>query len=526
MIKKTLANSFIQLCVIYSVLIAVMYFGVISRYALHFQIFALIIAVLGIFAISQYEEIKVSKKLYYALFALAILTIIALRVIPYLNSNIPLGYDAGIYQYAIEHGLARNDAWIVTGPTMEPAFLYLMEPLKLFFSADFIIKWIFILSIVILGLALYWCTKLYFGKTPALISLLFYSVSVTQFLTFTFMYFRNVLGLALMLFSICFLKRYQLINRKKYLYLFIIFGGILGAVHRPTFYILGLSYFFYTFAVGWREKYDFKKYFTYVLYGIIILLIAVSFYIGRFWPAISTVIEPVASSFVDTGESPGTFISFKQYQFLTLAYFTFALIGIFSLLKKRKFNFLVIWALINASIVYFQLFFFNRFIIHLDIILLMFVGLGFSLLIQEKKWLGVGVLALLFISSAYIITKESLSAKNQIITEEDLSVIKELSITTEQNSMIISFSKEYSPWILAYSNRTIIAPGLFDENKWNESEWNTFWYGADEQKTIELMNQYNTTRPIYIYTGTKSFNNACFNKFLGKNGRNVYEYVC
>ena len=156
----------------------------------------------------------------------------------------------------------------------------------------------------------------------------------------------------------------------------------------------------------------------------------------------------------------------------------------------------------------------------------MFVGLGFSLLIQEKKWLGVGVLALLFISSAYIITKESLSAKNQIITEEDLSVIKELSITTEQNSMIISFSKEYSPWILAYSNRTIIAPGLFDENKWNESEWNTFWYGADEQKTIELMNQYNTTRPIYIYTGTKSFNNACFNKFLGKNGRNVYEYVC
>ncbi|MBS3084069.1 glycosyltransferase family 39 protein [Candidatus Pacearchaeota archaeon] len=526
MIKKILTNSFLQLCVIYSVLIAVMYFGVISRYALHFQIFALIIALLGIFAISEYKEKEISKKVHYILFVLAILIIIILRVIPYLNSNIPLGYDAGIYKYALEYGLERNDSWIVTGPTMEPAFLYLMEPLKLFFNADFIIKWIFILSIVVLGLALYWCTKLYLGKTPALISLLFYSVSVTQFLTFTFMYFRNVLGLALMLFSIGFLKRYQTTNKRKHLYLFIIFGGILGAVHRPTFYLFGLSYFFYTFGPGWRKRYDFKKYFAYVLYGIIILLIAVSFYIGRFWPAITTIIEPVASSFVDAGESPGTFISFKQYQFLTLAYFTFALIGIFSLLKKRKFDFLVIWALINASIVYFQLFFFNRFIIHLDIILLMFVGLGFSLVIQEKKWVGVGILSLLFISSSYIITKESIGAKNQIITEDDLYLIRELSALTEHNSMIMSFSKEYSPWILAYSNRTIIAPGLFDENKWNEAEWNIFWRGADSEKTIELMSRYDTNRPIYLYTGTKSFNNTCFNQFLEENGRNVYEYNC
>lgn len=523
---NTLKNSFYQLIVIYAILIAMMYFGFMSKYSLRFQIFALIIAVIGAITISQNKEEPLSKKLHLIIFILAILFIIILRIIPYIDNDVPIGYDAGIYKYAIDYGLERNDLWIVTGPTMEPAFLYLMEPFKLFFSSDFIIKWIFIASIILLGFALYWCTKLYFGKNPALISLLFYSISLTQFLTFTFMYFRNILGLSLMLLSIGLLKKYELSKKKSYLYSFIALAGILGAMHRATFYIFGLSYFFYTFFVGWKNNYDFKKYFTYVIYGVIIILIALSFYIGRFWPAITTIIEPVANSFVNSGESPGTFISFFEYQFSSLVYLPFALLGLLYILRTKKFSFLAVWAIVNLAIVYFQFFFFNRFIIHLDIILIIFAGLGANLVIQERKKTGLIVLGILLVASACSITQESLKAQNQVITQEDIDLIEELGQITDTNSIIMSFSQEYSPWILAYSNRTIIAPGLFDEDKWNEKEWNIFWYNSTEENTKELMSRYDLERSIYLYTGTKSFNNACFNQFLEENGRNVYEYNC
>lgn len=525
--RRILYSSFFQLTSIYALLVAAMYFGFISRYALHFQIFALIIAVIGAVVISYEKDLIISKKIHMLLFLLAILVLITLRVIPYIGNDIPLGYDAGIYKYAIEHGLEKNDRWIVTGPTMEPGFLYVMEVFKLFFSADFIIKGIFIASIVLLGVALYYCAGVYFGKTAAIIALLFYSVSVTQFLTFTLMYFRNILGLSLMLFSITFLKKYESSNEKKYLYLFILFAALLGAIHRPTFYIFGLSYIFYALIKPFNGKYcDIKELGLYVLYGLVILALALSFYIGRFWPAITTIIKPVANSFLEAGESPGTFISFTQYQFLSLAYLAFAALGLFFTLKKGKLSFLVIWAIVNAIIVYLQFFFFNRFIIHLDLVLIMFAGLGFSLIIQEKKWLGVGILAILCISSAYMVTQESLRTKPQFITPGDISLIKELGAVTEPNATIMAFSKEYSPWILAYSNRTVIAPGLFDENKWNLSEWNTFWYNSTEENTIKLMEKYDTTRPIYLYTGTKSFNNSCFTQFLEENGKKVYNYVC
>lgn len=523
---NTLNNSFFQLIVVYTLLIAAMYFGFMSKYSLHFQIFALIIATIGVITISQGKEVHFSRKLHIILFSLAILFIIILRIISYIGNEVPIGYDAGIYKYAIEYGLERNDLWIVTGPTMEPAFLYLMEPFKLLFSSDFIIRYVFIGFIALLGFAVYWCTKLYLGKNPALISLIFYSVSVTQFLTFTFMYFRNVIGLCLMLFSIGLLKKYELSKRKSYIYFFIALAGILGAMHRPTFYIFGLSYFFYTFFAGWRKNYDFKEYFTYVLYGVIIIAITLLFYVGRFWPAITTIIAPVANGFAESGQSPGTFISFFEYQFSSLVYLPFALLGIFYSIRKKQMNFLFIWLVINAAIVYFQFFFFNRFIIHLDIILIVFAGLGANLVIQERKKTGLVVLGILLIVSAYSITQESLKAQNQLITQEDIDLIQELGQITETNSIIMSFSQEYSPWILAYSNRTIIAPGLFDENKWNESEWDIFWYNSTEEKTIELMSRYDTNRSIYLYTGTKSFNNSCFNLFLAKNGRNVYEYDC
>ena len=106
--------------------------GFLEKYSLQFHIFAFIIALLGITIIAKKDiddkEDKTSnKKIHYALFILAILLIIFFRAIPYINNDVPIGYDAGLYKYGIEQGLENLDKWILSGG-MEPGFLYLMKP--------------------------------------------------------------------------------------------------------------------------------------------------------------------------------------------------------------------------------------------------------------------------------------------------------------------------------------------------------------------------------------------------------------
>ncbi|MCK9596036.1 glycosyltransferase family 39 protein [Candidatus Pacearchaeota archaeon] len=478
--------------------------------------------------ISKEEKLSdkpLNKKIHYFLFALAILFIILIRAIPYLNNPIPLGYDTGIYKYGIEHGLANLDSWILQGG-LEPLFLYLMEPLKLLFSSQFILTYLLIGFCALLGLAIYLVTKEFFNKTTGLIALLIYAISSIQFLTFGYMYYKNIIGLSLALFSIYFLKKSE--KNKKFIWLFILLGGLSGAIHRPTFYIFGLSYLFYVLISPYKEKkYNFKLLRKNVLYGVFIIAFAGLFYLGKFSQAILIMISPVLQGFVQTGESAGTFINFFTYQFSILAYLPFAILGLLALFRKKQFNMIFFWALVTATIVYFQFFFFNRFIIHLDIGLIILSALGFSTLIEHKKKFGVVILAILIFSAGFVVLNESINTKS-IITEQELKTIQYLQ-NTEQNAYVMSTSSTYSPWLLGYSERKTIAPGLFDYNKHSQEQWIVFWTTEDINQIQQFMNVYE--KPLYIFIGQKQKDNLvnfpeCFEVYYNQGNNKIYKYVC
>jgi dolichyl-phosphate-mannose-protein mannosyltransferase len=519
-VKEVFQNSFYQLLVVYAIFVALISFSLLKKYTLHFEVLAILLAVIGISILSKKgsKEIKLNKKLHYVLIILAVILIILFRVIPYIGNSIPLGYDSGIYKYGIESGLANLDEWVLSGG-MEPGFLYLMQPFVWIFSSQFILTYLLIAFCILLGFAIYLVAREYFGKDVALISILIYAISSVQFLTFEYMYYKNIIGLSLALFSIYFLKRSE--KDKNSIWWFVLLGGLIGAVHRPTFFIFGLSYFFYAFISPLKnKKYSWNILKKNVLYGIIILAIAIAFYLGKFRPAILNMLSPVAQSFISPGSSSGTFISLFTYQFSTLIYLPFALIGLFALCKQRKFNMLFFWTLITGIIVYFQFFFFNRFIINLDIMLILLAGLGFSIIIKQRKKLGIILLCLLLIAGGFVMFNTSQDAGMRI-SQENFNLVQGLN-ALPPDAHIMSLSSEYSPWILGYSNREIIAPGLFDNNKWSQEEWNLFWNTQDKNTTIELMNSYLGKEPIYLFTGIKEFNNSCFQTY--KEG--IYRYDC
>ncbi|MDP1728794.1 MAG: glycosyltransferase family 39 protein, partial [archaeon] len=351
--KQILKNSFWQLITIYTAIVVLIALGFLSKYSIQFNILAIIIGIIGAFSLNKEKDIKLNKKFHYILLAIGIILILILRIIPYLNNSIPLGYDPGLYKYGIEHGLENKDLWILQGG-MEPGFLYAMQAFTLLFSTEFILKYLLIGFCIMLGLAIYFVSKEYFNKTTALISVFIYAFSLIQFKAFWFMYYKNIVGMSLMLFSFYFLRKYQNTQNKTFSWLFIILAGLTGAIHRPTFYILGLSYFIYAFISPYSAKrYNCRLLLRNILFGIAIITIAGIFYIGDFFPAITNVLPWVAHGFISPGESPGTFINFFTYQYSILPYFIFAVLGlIFSL--RKKLGILEIWAILNLSIVYFQ----------------------------------------------------------------------------------------------------------------------------------------------------------------------------
>lgn len=507
-IKNIAQNTFWQLLIVYIIFILLIAFGFLGKYALYFNIFALIIAIFGISILNdKSSESNISKKLQNILFILSIILILAFRVIPYVNNSIPLGYDAGLYKYGIEKGLVNLDQWILYGG-MEPGFLYLMKPLSWVFSAQFLLTFGFIFFILLLGFAIFMFSREYFDKNTAILSLLIYSLSLIQFKVFTYLYYKNIIALSLILFAFYFLKK------ENYKF-FILTGVLIGAIHRPSFYIFGLSYFLYAFAGPYeKKKYSIKLMFKNIFYGLIILSGALAFYLGKFKPAIFSIISPVLSSFVSPGDSPGTFLSFHEYQFSILFYLPLALIGFFWLIKNKRFNIFFFYTSLCLIIVYFQLFFFNRFIIFLDIALIILAGLGTKTIIEHKKKLGLIIVVLLLISGAILTAKTSLNEKPHI-SEEIFDSIN--SINIQKNAYIISISSKFSPYLQGYTINRIIAPGMFDYDLWkNEERWTVFW---TELNASELKKYYQ--QDIYLFT-TNDLNSSCYLK----SSQNLYKLVC
>ena len=80
-VKEILNSSFWQLITIYTFILILVSFGFLSKYALQFNIFAIIIGLIGAFSLKiNKSELKLNKKIHYILLGLALVLIIVLRI--------------------------------------------------------------------------------------------------------------------------------------------------------------------------------------------------------------------------------------------------------------------------------------------------------------------------------------------------------------------------------------------------------------------------------------------------------------
>lgn len=511
--KRILRVSFLQLLVIYTVLVFLASSGTISKYILHFEIFAIILAVFGALSLEKKNEIKIPS----ILLILPFVILLVFRLLPYLNNNIPLGYDPGIYKYIMETYMQHLpdlpgeniDFWVRSG--FEPGLFVITDMLYLIgFDTPAILIWAFIFFELLLGLGIYVAAGKFFGKNVGFLSLLIYSISIIQFKVFWYMYYKNVVALFVMLIALYFLKS------RNYLP-FILTAAFIGALHRPTFLIFGFIYLAYIAA-------NRKELVKNTLAGAAILALMLTFFVPNIREAIMDKIEPILTANIGAG----TFISLFVYQFSSLPYLPFALLGFFILAKKRDFNLFFLWFLITGIIVYFKLIFFNRFIIHLDVAMIILAAYGLYQLLEFDKRTGAAI-GLILLLSSMLVMNQNMDGAKPLISGKELDIIKQFN-HVESDAYIMSTSSYYSPWILGYSGRRTIAPGLFDYNMWGVDDWNTFWATGEKDKAINMLNFYE--KPLYIYLGKESrinetkFNNECFDKIFQEYRVRIYKVIC
>ena len=299
----------------------------------------------------------------------------------------------------------------------------------------------------------------------------------------------------------------------------------LGIYHRPEFLLFSLILIPYFIK-------DRSKGIIYATLGAAILILP--FWLERFMinlEMISGVGQTLISSLQGESIGGGTFFGPEEYKWFSLAYLPFGLIGTLYLLVQKKWNAVLFYLLINGVIVVFKLFFYNRLIISLDIVLIILASAGiYYAFLQSKdmpRYVTVAAVCLLVFASG-IITLESAYTSKPLINERQLDAIGWISSNTPPDSYVLATSYD-APWVLGWSNRKVLAPGMFEWDNSGKEKWLKFLATNDSSEAGDFLKKHDAK--VYIFysfnkfnwMNLEKFNNASFTKTMMK-GAVVYRY--
>ena len=497
--RNIIRRSYFYLLVVFLISVFLLEFKVISVYSLNFYIFAVILGCFGFFLENEYTNYNFPQKL---LFVAVILTLV-LRIIPYFINSVPLGYDPGLYKYLFEHPFGEE--WLKgTYPLL---FTVVMGALSSIFTSYFIMVPLLIYFSAVTCFAIYFVGEKLFKKDVGVLSAVLFMVSVTQYQTFLFFYYKNIIGIILLLLSLLYFTKEDKLNWR-----LILIGVLIAGVHSPALFIFGMTYFIYVMSeINIKDR----NWWYSVENGMWIFILAFVINFDRIGEYIIPGIFSVANSVIEFSGGAGTFFSITDYFFYSLPFIPFAITGLFFYRKVKQ---LLIATIVTFVFVIFELFFHNRLIIYLDIFVIIYAALGFQTLIANKNWFGkmitYGFIILLLVQMSIVAVNSK-----PLISESEFEKINKFNNYVTQESTVIATDSYYGPWLKGYLNAKVISPGLFDD-KINRTEWDRFWLGDSRQ---ELLNRYE--KPVYVHVGERqpqyTFDQCFENVTTG-----FYQYIC
>jgi len=510
--------SYLHLALIFAILVLLTKLNIVTL-PINYLLFVCILPLFAIPALLapgllEPGKVKGTLPILVAIFLFALST----RLLPYVHSPVPLGYDPGFYKYTMELYAsalpqipeAELASWV---KEMYPQGLFVLsDTMHVITSAAVFPFMNHLLPFLgaFLVFPMFMVTRSLFGWRAGLIAAVLYTVSYAQYSAFAMFYFKNLLGLVFLLFSI------YALEKEKYGLMAVMFGA-LGIFHRPEFLLFALILIPY-FAVHRRKG------IVFAVLGAAVLIIP--FWLPRWeanWAVLSGVVGTAVTNIqTGAGLGGGTFLGLNTYTMVSLAYLPFAVMGAVYLAIKRNWNSIFLYSVISFIIVLFRLFFFKRFIIPLDIavVILAAVGVDNTLLCRKGTWkiASVAAIILLVVASGFPTVTAANSAR-PLISEQQLGAVEWIKENAEDDAYVLATSND-APWVLGWSGRRVIAPGLFQWDIHSKAEWMNFFKTKDPEAAKDFLDVYDV--PIYIYYSRTPGNYLGLEKFQGDSFTRVY----
>lgn len=478
-VTDVIRSTYFYLVALFIIAVLLLKLGFLPSWRINFLFFAIVIGFFGSTLRNKKNTVQFPVWLVWVAVGMAILV----RTIPYWHNSVPLGYDPGIHAYSFTHPFA--DAW--TDSAFPLPFLLLMAGLTAVFGTWFVLVPLFIIISASTAYVLYAVVRRRFDREAGIIAALLFAVSITQFETFWYNYYKNVLGIIALLVALMHVPNNKHLNWK-----LIAAGIVVGGTHQPALFIFGITYTLYVLLD--IQLINRKVFWNEMLNGVCIVAgIAVTNY-----DRVSTLYVPQllasANALIALEGGSGTFFDAHTYFFYAIMIVPFAITG-FTYYWKKNIAFSLA-ALVTTLVVLLQLFFHNRFIIYLAVFVLIYAALGFIVLLENNKTYGLVVLWSVLALSVALLVMHAYESK-PLVSEQELADIERLN-AIEANATVMSTDRYYSSWLKGYVDRPVIAPGLFDENKMNKDEWIKFWNAESREQYLDLY-----AKPVYIFVGQR-----------------------
>lgn len=401
--------------------------------------------------------------------------------------DVAFGYDTGIYRRVVDDYAAG-----IRSEKTEPfGFVHFSSSLRaLGSSIDEIMYGWYMVFAALLFWGVYAYTQKNAGEESGVWAALLLAASVVQFEFFWWYYYRNLIALALWFVVLL------LIRRRSYMAVVPLLA--IGIVHPLSLLPLGCALIVGAVLLGGMRGYLLKIGFATLACLAVVQWPEYSGYLptllGHGW-------QTAAAERATSAELTGQFIALLKFLGLTILYLPLALFGFARAAKKISLE--SILAGVCMVLVGLHVIFYRRLYIFIDVIAIMYAAQALAYVRPKISWHYFGKMLLgVYIVSLFVYAGRFTMLKKPLITPTELLAIQELQ-QVPREAYIVSFTSFDAPWLYGFTNHTVLAPGVFKENKWNREEWNTFWTTPSSTIRHELLRRY-PAHEFYIYAGARN----------------------
>lgn len=390
------------------------------------------------------------------------------------------GYDTGIYRHYIQGYYERVHDESIT-PFGFSGFSNFLQ--KLGVTTDNILLGWYLLLAVVMFFVFFLFVQVYSSTSTALLASFLFSISVIQYEFFWWFYYRNFFALILFFLAFIFLKYRS--------YLIILPLVALGTLHILTLFPIAIMMVIVCIFQKEQKKFYFIS--GSVALGAIVLLNFKELltYVGSIQKSGARVdsLNPSMSEF------NGQFIDISFFWKHTVLYLFFGIMGLVYYFKK--YLPLAVTFFISFLPIVFGVLFYRRYYVFLDAFLIFFASIFLFEIIRKMKSYWITAALGIFLLIAVILNVNYVVHKRPLLSHDDLNQI--IATNEVAPASLIAVSSATAPWLYGFTHHKIIAPGIFEENRWSQSEWQEFWTTSDTNRRHELLQRYST--PLYIFLG-------------------------